>query len=205
MSGGKPGRGKQIQRDEPSTSATRSTQTPFWGQDEGVFSGQVGGEGGLAGGEGPNLGMQIPESGICSPSICDEGGEERASSHKHATTSGRCGFQWVAALLKRRLQAWDEEEAAFEECSIDELYQKPFTDKLVEVWNVPHIIGRGGRVIRRIETVCGVFLTLTDFGDGKHEMLISGPRPACIFAEFAMALLSSGHHSVLTTLSSLRF
>ena len=107
--------------------------------------------------------------------------------------------------MKRRLQAWDEEEAAFEECSIDELYQKPFADKFVEVWNVPHIVGRGGRVIRRIETVCGVFLNLRDFGDGKHEMLISGPRPACIFAEFAMGLLSTGHHSVLTTLSSLRF
>ena len=68
----------------------------------------------------------------------------------------------------------------------------------MEVWNVPHIVGRGGRVIRRIETVCGVFLNLRDFGDGKHEMLISGPRPACIFAEFAMELLSTDHHSVLT-------
>ena len=204
IGGGKPGRGKKIQREEPSTSSTRSTQTPFGGQDEGVSSGQVGGEGELAAGEGPNLGMQIPESGICNPSICDEGGEERASSHKHATTSWRCGFEWVAAQLKRRLQAWDEEEAAFEECSVDELYQTLFANKPMEVWNVPHIIGRGGRVIRRIETVWGVFLTLRDLGDGKHEMLISGPRPACIFAEFSMELLSSGHHSVLTTLSSLR-
>ena len=204
MGGGTTGRGKKIQRDDPTTSSARSTQTPFEGQEEGVSSRQCGFEGGLAGSEGPNWRKQIPESGICNPSICDEGGEERASSHKHATTSWRCGFEWVAALLKRRLQAWDEEEAAFEECSINELYQKPFADKFVEVWGVRHIIGRGGRVIRRIETVCGVFLTLRDLGDGRHEMMISGPRPACIFAQFAMELLSSGHHSVLTTLSSLR-
>ena len=204
MGGGKTGSGKKIQREEPSTSSARSTQTPFGGREEGVSGRQGGAEGGLAGGEGPNLRMQIPESGICNPSICDEGGEERASSHKHATTSWRCGFEWVAALLKRRLQAWDEEEAAFEECSINELYQKPFADKFVEVWGVRHIIGRGGRVIRRIETICGVFLTLRDLGDGRHEMMISGPRTACIFAQFAMELLSSGHHSVLTTLSSLR-
>ena len=90
-------------------------------------------------------------------------------------------------------------------CTIDDLYVAPFSFKYVEVnaSQVPHIIGRGGRVIRQLETVCGVFLTLSDLGDGAHEMLITGPRPACIFAEFAMELLSSGQHSVLTTLSSL--
>ena len=40
-----------------------------------------------------------PKSGICSSSIYEESGEERASSHKHATTSGRCGFEWVVALF----------------------------------------------------------------------------------------------------------
>ena len=91
------------------------------------------------------------------------------------------------------------------DCSIDDLYAAPFSFKYVEVdtHNVPHIIGRGGRIIRQLETLCGVFLTLTDLTEGSHEMLITGPRPACIFAEFAMELLSSSHHSSLTTLSSL--
>ena len=204
MGGGDTGRGKKIPREASATSSTRSMQTPFRGHEEGIYGRKRGVDGGMVGGEGANSRMQIPESGICSPSICEESGEERASSHKYATTSWRCGFEWVAAMLKKRLQVWDEEEAAFEECSINELYQKPFTDKFVQVWGVPHIIGRGGRVIRRIETVCGVFLTLRDRGDGKHEMMISGPRPACIFAEFAIELLSDGHHSALTTLSSLR-
>ena len=93
------------------------------------------------------------------------------------------------------------------ECSIDELYAAPYSFKYVEVdaHSVPHIIGRGGRIIRQLENMCGVFLTLTDLTEGCHEMLISGPRPACIFAEFAMELLSDGHHSALTKLSSLCF
>ena len=71
------------------------------------------------------------------------------------------------------------------ECSIDELYSTPFSFKYVEVdaHSVPHIIGRGGRIIRQIETVCGVFLTLTDLKEGGHEMLISVSCLACIFAE----------------------
>ena len=69
----------------------------------------------------------------------------------------------------------------------------------------PHIISYKGRVIRQLEEVCGVFLTLQDLGDSMHEMFITGPRPACILDEFAIEMLGSGQHSVLTTLSSLRF
>ena len=75
MGGGKTGSGKKIQREEPSTSSARSTQTPFGGREEGVSGRQGGVEGGLVGVEGPNLRMQILESGICNPSTCDEGGE----------------------------------------------------------------------------------------------------------------------------------
>ena len=183
-----------------------SVQTPFGGQKDGVSGGASGGGGGMARGEASTSGMQIPKSGICSSSICEESGEERASSHKYATTLWRCGFEWVVALLKSRLQAWDEEEAANEEWPIERLYDDPYSEKFVEVLGctIPHIIGRGGRVIRRIEAVCGVFLTFRDLQDGRHEVFISGPRPACILAEFAIDMLCDGHHSVLTTLSSLR-
>ena len=182
-----------------------SVQTPFGGQKDGVSGGASGGGGGMARGEASTSGMQIPKSGICSSSICEESGEERASSHKQASTSWRCGFDWVAALLRSRLKAWDMMVAEDCNCSIDELYDEPFSFKYVEVdsSDIPHIIGRRGRIIHQLETVCGVFLTLTDLTEGEHEMLITGPRPACIFAEFAMELLCSGHHSALNTLSSL--
>ena len=63
------------------------------------------------------------------------------------------------------------------DCSIDDLYAAPFSFKYVEVdaHSVPHIIGRGGRIIRQLETMCGVSLTLTDLKEGLHEMLITGP------------------------------
>ena len=205
MGGDKTGRGKKIPREERTTTSTRSAQTPFGVQEEGVSGRKGGVDGGMRGGEGATLGMQIPKSGICNSSICDEGGEERASSHKYATTSWRCGFEWVAALLRKRLRAWDVEQAEEEERSIEAIYSEPFAEKTVGVLahTVPHIIGRGGRVIRQIEMVCGVFLTLRDLGTGNHELFVTGPRPACILAEFAVEMLGDGHHSVLKTLSSL--
>ena len=93
MGGDRTGRGKKIPRDERTTTSTRSAQTPFGGQEEGVSGRKGGVDGGIAGVEGANLRMQIPKSGIYSSSICDEGGEERASSHKYATTSWCCGFE----------------------------------------------------------------------------------------------------------------
>ena len=150
--------------------------------------------------------MQILESRICSPLIYEESGEERVSSHKYTTTSWLCGFEWVAALLKRHLQAWDEGKVAHEEWSIDKLYDEPFLDKFVEVLalNVPHIIGHKGHVICCIEAVCGLFLTLRELQDGRHDVFTSGPRPTCTLAKFAIEVLCDGHHSVLTTLSSLK-
>ena len=93
------------------------------------------------------------------------------------------------------------------DCSIDDSYVALFSFKYVEVdaHNVPNTIECGGRIICQLETVCKVFLTLTDLKEDSHEMRITGPRPACIFAEFAIELMSFGHQSTLTTLSSLHF
>ena len=64
-----------------------SVQTPFGGQNDSALSGASSGGGGMARGEATSLGMQIPKSGICESSICDESADERATSHKHATIS----------------------------------------------------------------------------------------------------------------------
>ena len=209
MGGGKTTRGKKILREETATSSTRSVQTPFRGQEEASRGGIGGVDGGVVGGEVANSGMQIPKSGICNPSICEESEsvsvDERVASHKSATTSWRCGFGWVAAHLRSRLRAWDVEQAEEEERTIEAIYTEPFAEMTVHVLphTVPHIIGRGGRVIRQIELVCGVFLTLRDLPNGNHELFMTGPRPACILAQFAIEMLGDGHYSVLRTLSSL--
>ena len=125
-----------------------SVQNPFGGQNESVLGAAI------------TLRMRIPKSRICSSSICEESGEERASSHKHATTSGRCGLEWVVALLRSRLKAWDVMVAEDCDSSIDDLYAAPFTFKYVEVdtSDVPHIIGHGGVLFVNLTLYAGRFL-----------------------------------------------
>ena len=184
-----------------------SVQTTLRGCVEDVLKGLSGGNGGIAVDEAGTSRVQIPKSGICTSSIGEGSLDERVDSHKKATPSWRCGFGWLSTLLRERLRAWDELVIEDCECSLDDLYNDPFSFKYVVVEHsaVPHIIGRKGRVIRQLEEVCGVFLTLQDLGDSMHEMCITGPRPSCILAEFAIDMLGSGQHSVLTTLSCLRF
>ena len=184
-----------------------SVHTPLRGRVEDVLSGLGGGDGGTTVDEAATSRVQIPESGICTSSIGEGSKDERVDSHKKATPSWRCGFSWLSTLLKERLRAWDEVVMEDCECSLNDLYNDQFSFKYVAVEHsaVPHIIGRKGRVIRQLEEVCGVFLTLQDLGDSMHELYITGPRPSCILAEFAIDMLSSGQHSVLTTLSSLCF
>ena len=99
--------------------------------------------------------MQIPIFGIRNSSICDKSADEGAASHKHASTSWQCGFEWVAAVLRSRLRIWDVMVAEDCDCSIDHLYVAPFGFKFVEVdtCDVPHIIGPGGYIIHQLETV----------------------------------------------------
>ena len=184
-----------------------SVQTPLGGCVEDVSKGFRGGNGGIAVEEAGTSRMQIPKSGICTSCIGEGSMDERVDSHKQATLSWRCAVGWLSTLLSKRLRVWDELLMEECECSLDDLYNGPFSFKYVTVEHsaVPHIIGRKGRVNRQLEEVCGVFLTLQDLGDSMHEMFITGPRPCCILAEFAIEMLGSGQHSVLITLSSLRF
>lgn len=103
--------------------------------------------------------MQFPKSWMRNPSTFDKGSDERASSYKYTTKSWHSSFEWVPVLLRRRLRAWDVEEAVFEECPIDELCDSPFLDKLIEMLapTILYIISHRGRVIRRIEVVCRFF------------------------------------------------
>ena len=151
--------------------------------------------------------MQIPKSGICTSSIGEGSMDERVDSHKQATPSWRCGVGWLSSLLSKVFRVWDELLMEDCECSLDDFCNGPFSLKYVAVEHsaMPHIIGRKGRVNRQLEEVCGVFFTLQDLGDSIHEMFITGPRPSCILAEFAIEMLGSDQHSVLMTLSSLRF
>ena len=160
-----------------------------------------GGDGGLEAEGATPPGIHV--SGICNSSRGDSADAARAASHRRASTSGRAAFTWVRALLRQRLDQWDRAEMKEFDCSIDALYDGGFSFHHLEIPDeaVPHIIGRGGQIIRQIESVCGVFLTLRDCADA-HEIFVVGPRLAIIAATFAIEMLGAGQHSVLSTLQS---
>ena len=65
----------------------------------------------------------------------------------------------------------------------------------------PHIIGRGGRMLRRIEDFCGVFLSLADVSSDVVELTIYGPTRGCALVQFTGEMLTEGVYSVMDTLA----
>ena len=65
----------------------------------------------------------------------------------------------------------------------------------------PHIIGRGGRMLRRIEDFCGVFLSLSDVSSEMVEVTIYGTSRGCAMVQFIKDMLIEGVYSVIDTLA----
>ena len=65
----------------------------------------------------------------------------------------------------------------------------------------PHIIGRGGRMLRRIEDFCGVFLSLSDVSSDMVELAVYGPARGCALVQFIRDMLIEGVYSVMDTLA----
>ena len=114
MGGGKTGRGKKIPCDETATTTTKSAQTPFWVQNDGVLGSEK--RCGGAGGDGGMAHLQMADSQATSSqakgqSTRSQGdNNERAESHTMAFISSRCGFLWLHKELDERLAAWSLEE-----------------------------------------------------------------------------------------------
>ena len=65
----------------------------------------------------------------------------------------------------------------------------------------PHVIGRGGRMLRRIEDFCGVFLSLRDVAPDAVELTIFGDLWGCALVRFIGEMLNEGIYSVIDTLA----
>ena len=65
----------------------------------------------------------------------------------------------------------------------------------------PHVIGRGGRMLRRIEDFCGVFLSLSDVSCEMAELTIYGTSRGCAMVQFIKDMLIEGVYSVIDTLA----
>ena len=170
MGGGKMGCGKKIPRDETATSSTRSAQTPFGGQEEGVL-----GLDGRRGGAGGDVGMahlqmadsQATNSQAKGHSVRSQGDEnERARSHTMASTSPRCGVLWLYKELEERLAAWSLEEG-------EDLNDDDYLDRSMSVspLSLKHIIERGERTLHKLKSFVGVFASVVDTDTLKYVLL----------------------------------
>ena len=193
------GRGKKIPRDETATSSTRSAQTPFGGQKDGVLGldgrrGGTGGDGGMA-----NLQMadsQATNSKAKGQPTRSQGDEnDRAHSHTTASTSPRCGFLWLQKELDERLATWSLEEG-------EDLDEHDYIDRFINVspMSLKHVIGRGGRTLHKLESFVGVFASVVDTRTGS-EICFIGPPRACLLAEFIVERIVGGHYSIMESLA----
>ena len=65
----------------------------------------------------------------------------------------------------------------------------------------PHVIGRGGRMLRRIEDFCGVFLSLFDVSSDTVMLTMYGSMRGCALAQCIGEMLTEGIYSVIDTLA----
>ena len=121
-------------------------------------------------GQAPKMAVGA-RSGSCGATHGDWCDQARVWSHAEATTSPRCTFTWFASRLK-------ELEAPL---VVVEEGEAPITDNDIIMHRItffkmtaPHIIGRGGRMLRRIEDFCGVFLSLSDVSSETVELTVYG-------------------------------
>ena len=122
----------------------------------------------------------------------------RVWTHSAATTSPRCAFGWVAnrlGELKAPLVVVDEGEAPIRENEMI-MHSLHFCKTVA-----PHVIGRGGRMLRRIEDFCGVFLSLYDVSSETVELTIYGSSRGCALVNFIGEMLIEGVYSVIDTLA----
>ena len=177
----------------PSGSAASSFTTP--GVDEPAQRGRVGG--------GEPSHPQMPKSasadsypGIASTSSAaarEEG--DRVLSHGQASTSPRCGFQWVARQLQEALdqkRRWDDSTV------VGGFDDQHYSRHVVEIGrgSIRHIIGVRGRMLRKIEDFCGIFIMISDCEDTCEVSLLGLPY-ACLLGGFIVEMLDQGYYSIM--------
>ena len=124
---------------------------------------------------------------------------DRVHSNAQASTSPRCGFKWVDQKLK---EALEQRRKGDEEMCINGFDEHHYSCHAIDIHqaSVRHIIGTGGRMLRKIEDFCGVFIIVGDCINGHCEIILLGLPSACILGEFIIEMLEHGYFSIIETL-----
>ena len=168
--------------------------------------------GGSGVGDGGNRHLQIPKStdgelqdpGDPKASTGRAQGGERVNSHSTASPSPRCGFGWLHAHLEQGVEEWRERVAIKGDFWVDDTH---YRSKFMRVPRgaLPRIIGRGGRMIQRLEQVCGVFASVVDTALPHSLITFVGSPHSILLAEFAVDMLNMGYFGVLESLQRAGF
>ena len=148
-------------------------------------------------GEDPKMASGGRSGSQGDPSV-DGCAQARVWSHATATTSPRCAFGWCASRIgeiETPLVALEERVVPMKENEMI-MHTMKFSQT-----TAPHVIGRGGRMLRRIEDFCGVFLSLSDVSSDVVELDIYGPTRGCALVQFIGEMLIEGVYSVMDTLA----
>ena len=114
------------------------------------------------------------------------------------STSPRCGFQWVALQLQEAL----EEKRRWDDSTVEGGYDAHhYCLHCVEIdrASIRHVIGVRGRMLRKIEDFCGVFIMIADSEDFCEVSLLGLPS-ACILGAFILEMLERGYYSIMESL-----
>ena len=65
--------------------------------------------------------------------------------------------------------------------------------------SIRHVIGVHGRMLRKIENFCGVFIMIADSEDSCEVSLLGLPS-ACILGAFILEMLERGYYSIMESL-----
>ena len=132
---------------------------------------------------------------------------ERMASHYKASTSLRCGFKWLEDKLKEDKELWminDQNEANEE---IDEFsdYAWHYRYHPVPRSRLRHVIGRGGRMLHKLESFLGVFAFVRERVDDDPRIVLVGQRHAVILGEFIVTMIAMGHYTIMESLARAGF
>ena len=192
---------EKIQGGEGAPRPSESAASSFTAQgvDESAQQGRVGGG-------GPSH-QQMPKSASADScprmaprsSAAERADGDRVHSHGQASTSTRCGFKWVSLELQEALEEKRQWDDAIVEGGFDEHHSCLHCIEIGK-GSIRHVIGAKGRMLRKIEDFCGVFIMIADSYEDSCEVNLIGLPSACILGAFIIQMLDRGYYSIMESL-----